>query len=223
MLDNYIDVATRLMELKKAYPNAKLQPFNPNQPYKIETIDDQTFIVYVAACYLSETDQLPGVGMAWEKFPGHGMTRGSELMIAETSAWGRAIVAATMMATKNIASADEVKAAQERQKPSYDGVNLVGKTGGARMARDIIRAVHEATPVVTEIDPWTNLPVEVTAPGVLEGDDDGSGREMTASSVLTCTHGEMIFKGGGVSANGKKLPRWTCPENDRNKQCKAVW
>lgn len=211
MLDNYIDVATRLMELKKTYPNAKLQPFNPNQPYKIETIDDQTFIVYVAACYLSETDQLPGVGMAWEKFPGHGMTRGSELMIAETSAWGRAIVAATMMATKNIASADEVKAAQERQKPNYDGVNLVGKTGGARMARDIIRAVNEATPLITEIDPWTNLPVEVTAPDQAE------------TSQMTCTHGDMIFKGGGVSANGKKLPRWVCPENDRAQQCKAVW
>jgi hypothetical protein len=216
MLDNYIDVATRLQELKRAYPNSKLQPFNPAQPYKIEHIGEDTFIVYVAACYLDENDNMPGVGMAWEKYPGHGMTRGSELMIAETSAWGRAIVAATMMATKNIASADEVKAAQERQRTTYKGPSLAGKTGGAAMARDIVREMHrqdvDAEVVTQEIDPWTGLPVDVVAEPPQE-----------EIAQVTCTHGDMIFTGGGLSKAGKKLPRWTCPETERSRQCKAVW
>jgi hypothetical protein len=123
------------------------------------------------------------------------MIAGSELMVAETSAWGRAIVAATMLATKNIASADEVNAAKERAK-----------------------SIHEA------YDPWSKPQQEVQAPGVLATDDDGAGREMTAPSVMTCRHGEMEYKGGGTNPKtGKKLPRWSCQSPDRNDQCQAVW
>ena len=48
--------------------------------------------------------------MAWEPLPGlTPFTKGSELMVAETSAWGRAIVAALAADTQKVASADEVR------------------------------------------------------------------------------------------------------------------
>jgi hypothetical protein len=114
-LDTYKDVAARIADLKSVYPNASLQPLNPLKPYEIVTLETdengpRTFIVYVAACYRSETDEHPGVGVAWEPFPGtSNFTRTSELMNAETSAWGRAIVAALASESRSIASAEEVR------------------------------------------------------------------------------------------------------------------
>src|SRR6266699_105190 len=93
-LGDYIDVATRITEFRAKYPNGYLRPLNPEAPYRIETIGDRIFIVVVAAAYRSTEDEYPGVGMAWEPFPGRTpYTRDSELMNAETSAWGRAIIA----------------------------------------------------------------------------------------------------------------------------------
>jgi hypothetical protein len=49
--------------------------------------------------------------MAWEPFPGPTpYTKDSELMNAETAAWGRAIVAVGLAANKTIASRQEVEA-----------------------------------------------------------------------------------------------------------------
>lgn len=106
----YVDVAERIREFRAAHPEGSLQPVNAEQPYRIETIADRTFIVYTAAAYRNATDTRPGVGVAWEPFPGRTpYTRDSELMNAETSAWGRAIVAALAADTQRIASADEVR------------------------------------------------------------------------------------------------------------------
>jgi hypothetical protein len=110
-LNSYVDVATRLKKLRENHPNASLQPLDPANPYRVQTIGDQTFIVYVAACYRSPDDQRPGIGTAWEVFPGKtNYTRGSELQNAETSAWGRAIVAALAADTRRgVASQEDVR------------------------------------------------------------------------------------------------------------------
>ena len=112
-LAGYVDVATRITQLRDKHPEASLQPLNPEQPYEIVTLGDQLGIIYVAACYRFPGDPRPGIGSAWEPVPGRTpYTRGSELMVAETSAWGRAIVAALAADTRSgIASADEVAAA----------------------------------------------------------------------------------------------------------------
>jgi len=109
--EGYIDVATRIAEFRDKYPDGSLQPHDPAIPYRVETIDGQTWIVVVAAAYRDDEDTRPGVGMAWEQYPGKTpYTRGSELQNAETSAWGRAIVAALAADTKRgVASADEVR------------------------------------------------------------------------------------------------------------------
>ncbi len=118
--EDYIDVATRIAEFREKHPDGSLQPADLAVPYRIETIGDQTVITVVAAAYRSPDDQLPGVGMAQESFPGKTpYTRGSELQNAETSAWGRAIVAALRADTKKgVASADEVRNREaERESP----------------------------------------------------------------------------------------------------------
>ena len=111
MDEGYNDVAARIVEFREKHPEGSLQPANPAAPYEVRTIGEQTFIVYVAAAYRTPDDQRPGIGVAYEQFPGRTpYTRGSELQNAETSAWGRAIVAALAADTKKgIASAEEVR------------------------------------------------------------------------------------------------------------------
>jgi hypothetical protein len=111
--EDYNDVASRIRSFREKYPEGSLQPADPLNPYRVETIGDRTFIVYAAAAYRDRDDQRPGIGVAWELFPGKtNFTRDSELMNAETSAWGRAIVAALASDAKKVASQDEVTSAE---------------------------------------------------------------------------------------------------------------
>jgi len=110
-MDNYVDVAERIRQLRDKYPDATLQPADPSRPFWIEDVPNiGPRLIYVAACYRTADDMRPGIGMAWEPLPGlTPFTKGSELMVAETSAWGRAIVAALAADTQKVASADEVR------------------------------------------------------------------------------------------------------------------
>jgi hypothetical protein len=110
-MSNYVDVAERIRRFKEAFPQGSLRPLNPDEPYRIEVIGDRTFIVYIAAAYRHPEDTCPGVGTAWEIFPGTtSFTRDSELMNAETSAWGRAIKASLAASEEpKVASANEVR------------------------------------------------------------------------------------------------------------------
>jgi hypothetical protein len=118
---DYVDVAARITEFRAKYPEGTLAPWDQAKPFEIirmlegvtkdgKTIE-QTFIVVVAAARRTPDDTSPGVGMAWEVFPGRTpYTLGSELMNAETSAWGRAIIAVGAAdSKKGIASAEEVR------------------------------------------------------------------------------------------------------------------
>ena len=125
-LDDYVDVAERIAEFRERHPDGILQPADPAEPYRIlqaQGIDkngevvQQTFVVYVAAAYRTPDDPRPGIGAAWEVFPGRTpYTRGSELMNAETSAWGRAIIAVGAAdAKRGVASRQEVAAARAQR------------------------------------------------------------------------------------------------------------
>lgn len=107
ILDNYIDVASRIVEFRAKYPTGSLQQHN------LQFLDfaGKSWVVYTAAAYRSPDDLLPGIGTAWEPVPGPTkFTRDSELQNAETAAWGRAIVAALAAdTTKGVASAEEVR------------------------------------------------------------------------------------------------------------------
>jgi hypothetical protein len=114
-LTDYVTVAQRIAQFRDKHPSGCLRPLNPAQPYEIRQVGDATMIIVVAAAYRAPDDLLPGVGMAAEPFPGRTpYTRGSELMNAETSAWGRAIVAVLAADTSlAIASQDEVRNRRE--------------------------------------------------------------------------------------------------------------
>jgi hypothetical protein len=107
---DYVDVAERIREFKAQYPDGSLQ--TAAEP-KMFSAGDKAFIAYSAYAYRTPDDPRPGQGWAWEPVPGPTpFTKDSELMNAETSAWGRAIVALGFQ-TKQVASAEEVRNRQD--------------------------------------------------------------------------------------------------------------
>jgi hypothetical protein len=109
-MEGYVDVAERIREFRAKYPNGCLRPFNPAEPFRVMEIGGREFIVYTAAAFRSPEDTLPAVAVAAELAVGKtNFTRESEVMNAETSAWGRAIVALLVADTQRIASLEEVR------------------------------------------------------------------------------------------------------------------
>jgi hypothetical protein len=111
-LDDYVDVAERIMEFRDRYPAGTLRG-----TFQMIDIAGQAIVAYRAEAWRTEDDKAPGVGCAWELVPGRTpYTRGSELQNAETSAWGRAIIAVGAADSKRgIASRQEVAAARDRE------------------------------------------------------------------------------------------------------------
>lgn len=115
-MDDYVDVAERIAQFKAAYPEGTLQALHP--PQLLEA-GGTVFILYAAAAYRNPGDERPGVGYAWEPVPGTtSFTKNSELMNAETSAWGRAIIALGDFVSKKIASAQEVRNRESERTPT---------------------------------------------------------------------------------------------------------
>ena len=103
---DYIDVAERIRTFRELYPTGSLQQVD----VKFIEFAGTSWVVFTAAAYRSPDDPRPGIGTAWEPVPGlTPYTRNSEVMVAETSAWGRAIVAALAGDNKRgVASKEEV-------------------------------------------------------------------------------------------------------------------
>jgi len=139
--EDYIPVNERIAKFIETYPQGSLRPLWPDEPYRVLGEGDTKWLVYGACAYRTPDDPAPGVGLAWEPVPGRTpYTRGSELMVAETSAWGRALAAIGIATNKSIASAEEVRSAQERSGGSQRrGSTPAGratptKTNGAQSA-----------------------------------------------------------------------------------------
>ena len=113
--NDYIPVNERISRFIEQYPAGSLRPLWPDEPYRVLGEGETKWLVYGACAFRTPDDPAPGVGLAWEPVPGRTpYTRGSELMVAETSAWGRALAAIGIATNKSIASAEEVRSAQER-------------------------------------------------------------------------------------------------------------
>jgi hypothetical protein len=110
-MSDYIEVKDRVQAFHKQYPDGSLQ-----SEYEIRQLGDRTWIIVKAYAYRTPDDPRPGVGHAWESYPGSTpFTRTSELMVGETSAWGRALAALGIAVSKSIASKNEVRAAEARK------------------------------------------------------------------------------------------------------------
>lgn len=117
--ESYNEVPHRIAEFKAKHPEGSLQPADLNDPLKVLTIDGKTFVVYTALAFRTPDDPRPGVGVAWEPFPGKtNFTRDSEAQNAETSAWGRAIVAALASTAKKIATFEDVRNREADRDPT---------------------------------------------------------------------------------------------------------
>ena len=103
-LGDYVEVKDRIAAFRKDYPDGRLTS-------EIVDAGFPGFVTVKAYAYRTPDDPVPGTGLAWEPVPGKTpYTKDSELQNAETSAWGRAIVAALISdASKGVASADEVR------------------------------------------------------------------------------------------------------------------
>lgn len=122
--DDYVPVAERIIAFRDRYPEGTLRPADPSQPFSLVTVGGETFLAYTAAAYRTPDDAAPGIGCAWEPVPGKtNFTRNSELQNAESSAWGRAIIAVGAAdAKKGIASAEDVawRNAEAKQREEED-------------------------------------------------------------------------------------------------------
>jgi hypothetical protein len=167
-LGDYVEVAERIEEFRKLYPEGSLRPWDQAQPYRLlqaqgfdkdGQVCQQMFLVVVAAAYRKAGDENPGVGMAWEIFPGRtNFTRGSELQNCETSAWGRAIIAVGAAdAKRGVASREEVEARRAEVAEN--------RAGKARAAA--VDDVWTDQPAGT-LPPASNLPPE-DQPGSVDG------------------------------------------------------
>lgn len=118
-LEDYVPVNERIQQFIAKYPDGSLRPLWPDNPYRVLGEGETKWLVYGACAYRTPDDPAPGVGLAWEPVPGKTpYTRGSELMVAESSAWGRALAAIGIATNRSIATAEEVRSAQERsQRP----------------------------------------------------------------------------------------------------------
>lgn len=113
--EDYIPVPVRIQQFYARWPEGSIQPLWLDAPYRVLGEGETKWLVYGAAAYRYPDDPRPGVGLAWEQVPGKTpYTRGSELQNAETSAWGRALAALGFVTSKSVASAEEVRTAQER-------------------------------------------------------------------------------------------------------------
>jgi hypothetical protein len=117
--DAYIPVAERIAQFREKHPDGSLQPMDPATPFRLVEGGGQTFLAYAAAAYRTPDDPRPGIGMAWEPLPGPTpFTKDSELMNAETAAWGRAIVAVLAADTnRGIATSEDVQARSNTTPP----------------------------------------------------------------------------------------------------------
>lgn len=105
-LESYNDVPSRIEEFRTKYPEGTLQQVD------LQFLDfaDGFWVCYTAAAFRTAEDNRPGMGTAWEPVPGPtAFTRDSEVQNAETSAWGRAIIAVGAADAKKIASREEVR------------------------------------------------------------------------------------------------------------------
>lgn len=103
--EGYEEVADRIHRFYEKHPDGRVF----TKSWEVVNVGQQVFIVVEALVFTGKDDALPGKGIAWEQFPGRTpFTRGTELMNAETSAWGRAL-ASIGLGGKRIATVEEIK------------------------------------------------------------------------------------------------------------------
>ncbi len=162
-MDDYVDVAERIKIFREAYPNGSLQQYS----LQFVEFGGKSWVVYTAAAYRHPDDITPGHGTAWEAVPGtSAFKRDSEVMNAETSAWGRAIIAVLAADTKRVASRQEVITKTPKVSSSFD--DLLASAHLAFEAGDIetMRTIYKKAKATRGVTPAILTQIEELAQGL---------------------------------------------------------
>jgi hypothetical protein len=136
-LDNYVEVNERIVEFYKRYPNGSLQS-------EYVPVSSPDLVVVKAYAYRTPDDPRPGMGLASEPFPGKTpYTKDSELMNAETSAWGRALAALGFEVKRAIASREEVRNRTAEEDEDANVQSPSNGKGKAAAARTLAQSAQE--------------------------------------------------------------------------------
>jgi hypothetical protein len=151
-LSDYQEVPERINAFFEQYPSGSLQTVSVEYrdlPAAHKNGEPCLHVIYHAAAYRAPEDERPGHGMASEPLPGlTPYTKGSELMNAETSAWGRALVALGFVA-KKVASQEEVRNRQTTSQPPTARVGT-GKGFASEKQQQIIKKLCTEKKVTLE-------------------------------------------------------------------------
>lgn len=146
-LSDYVPVPERIVAFRAQYPEGVLTRLDPGGrlvPLEFVSYAGSDWVIYTAFAYREPMDNMPGVGTAWEVIPGRTpYTRGSEIQNAETSAWGRAIIAVGAADASRIASREEVVLAQARQHPA-PGRNWITEAEAKVTADEVLEVWRDA-------------------------------------------------------------------------------
>ena len=168
--DNYIDVAERIAQFYDEHPDGRL--ICADAPMMVN-VNGQDFVIVHARAFRSLDDPLPGDGWAWEPVPGTTpFTKNSELMNAQTAAIGRAIVSVGLLASRKIASAEEVrnrKAEQEVEKKP-----AAKKKANGKISDDMVRQLEPAVKAWLKDHPdkRDDFKLKIVALGVVSPDQE---------------------------------------------------
>jgi hypothetical protein len=127
-LSDYIEVPERIRDFIAKFPDGSLQcEAVEYRDLPTPAGDLKMHVIYHALAFRYPDDPRPGHGMASEPLPGlTPYTKGSELMNAETSAWGRALAALGFVSKRDgsagVATANEVRARQDKPGRTSSGV-----------------------------------------------------------------------------------------------------
>ena len=103
-LKDYIEVKDRIQTFYELYPNGAI-----HFEFKGEmTLNNELYIWGKAFAYPDRDKTAWCSGHAWERVPAKGFAKGSELMVLETSAVGRALAMLGIKVSKSIASKEEM-------------------------------------------------------------------------------------------------------------------
>lgn len=181
-LDNYVDVPTRLAQFRDLYPEGTLQQVD----LQFLDLGGKSWVCYTAAAFRSPSDERPGMGTAWEPVPGPtAFTRDSEVQNAETSAWGRAIIAVGAGDASRIASREEVQNRtgeddNAERTPLQRLLTTLASSGFTpQVGREIIgAALEKLVPKVSELgDEECELSIRAVESAMLDRDQLTSGHE----------------------------------------------
>lgn len=154
-LSDYKEVSERIQDFREKHPDGTLQSEILPSPF-------DGFVVVKAYAYRTPDDERPGVGLAWEPTPGKTpYTKDSELMNAETSAWGRAIVAVGASDSSRVASANEVRNRSKTPSPQQITNRLKAEALDLLGDADEAKAVWSQALAVYDLEPEALVPVKL--------------------------------------------------------------